>query len=44
MDAQTALAFGQGASGYKSALVFAGSNLKQMDPIPEDYTDDKWWP
>lgn len=44
MDAQTTQEFARGAMAYKSRLVVAGSNLKAMEPIPEDYADDKWWP
>lgn len=44
MDAQTCLAFARAAVARKSLLVIAGNNLKQLDPIPQDYTDDKYWP
>lgn len=44
MDAQTCLAFSRAAVGRKSLLVIAGNSIKQMDPIPDDYADDKWWP
>lgn len=44
MDAQTCLAFARSAMARKSLLVIAGNTIKQMDPIPQDYTDDKWWP
>lgn len=44
MDAQTALALGQAATARKSALVQAGSDLKAMATIPQDFTADKWWP
>ncbi|ASN71526.1 hypothetical protein 9F2_20 [uncultured Caudovirales phage] len=44
MDAQTCLAFARAAVARKSLLVIAGNTIKQMDPIPQDYTDDKWWP
>lgn len=44
MDAQTVVRLGKAAAIYKQALVFAGSNLKQMIPIPADYTDHRWWP
>lgn len=44
MDAQTALALGQAATARKSALVQAGSDLKAMAPIPQDFAADKWWP
>jgi hypothetical protein len=43
MDAQTVVEFGKAAATYKQELVFAGSNLKEMTPIPADYTDDRWW-
>ena len=42
MDAQTAFAFGQAAANHVSAYVFAADEIKAMDPIPTDYTDDKW--
>ncbi|KTT01432.1 hypothetical protein NS376_14055 [Pseudomonas oryzihabitans] len=43
MDAQTTLAFGQAATARKSQLVLAGSSLKAMTPIPQDFaTDDRW--
>lgn len=44
MDAPTVVAFGKAAAERKQALIFAGRQLKDMDPIPADYTDDKWWP
>lgn len=44
MDAQTCLAFARAAISRKSLLVIAGNSIKQMDPIPEDYADDKYWP
>lgn len=44
MDAQTVVEFGKAAALSKQAHIIAGSNIKQMDPIPADYTDDKWWP
>ncbi len=43
MDAQTALAFGQAATQRKNQLIVAGSDLKEMDPIPLDYAADKYW-
>lgn len=43
MDAQTAFAFGQVAAGVETAIIFAAKSLREMNPIPEDYTDDKWW-
>lgn len=44
MDAQTMFALGQVAMKWKSDHVFAGRNLKDTDPTPTDYTDDKYWP
>lgn len=44
MDAQTVIELGKAASAHRSSHTFAGSDLKAMQPIPADYTDDKWWP
>ena len=44
MDAQTVVELGRAAAAEKQALIFAARTLKDMDPIPADYTDDKWWP
>ncbi|MDB1109698.1 DUF4376 domain-containing protein [Pseudomonas extremaustralis] len=44
MDAQTAVSFGKVAAERKQGLIFAARQLKDMEPIPADYTDDKWWP
>ena len=44
MDAPTLLRFGRTAADHKQALIFAARQLKDMQPIPQDYTDDKWWP
>lgn len=44
MDAQTVMAFGQAAAKVETALVFAAKAIKEMDPIPADYTDDSYWP
>lgn len=43
MDAQTVFAFGQAAMAFKSALIFIGRSIKDMDPIPLDYADDAYW-
>ena len=43
MDAQTCFAFAQAAAAVETRLVFAAKQLRDMDPIPADYTDDKWW-
>lgn len=44
MDAHTAVALGKAAAERKQVLIFAARQLKDMEPIPTDYTDDKWWP
>ncbi len=43
MDAQTCFAFGQAAAAVETQLIFRAKELRNMDPIPSDYTDDKWW-
>ena len=44
MDAQTCFGFGNAAATNQSAHIFASRTIKAMDPIPSDYTDDKYWP
>jgi len=44
MDAQTVIELCKAASMHRSRHTFAGSDLKAMQPIPQDYTDDKYWP
>lgn len=44
MDAQTMIDFSTAAKLWVSKHTFAGLNLKGFDPIPQDYTDDKYWP
>lgn len=44
MDAPTCFAFGKAAADWESAHVFAGRALKDADPIPDDYADDRHWP
>ncbi|MBN8243317.1 DUF4376 domain-containing protein [Nitratireductor aquimarinus] len=44
MDAQTVFAFGQAAMEHKQAHIFAGRALKELTPVPENYTDDLYWP
>ncbi|WP_150524034.1 DUF4376 domain-containing protein [Roseibium sediminis] len=44
MDAQTVIKFGQKAANHETAHVLKARALKNMDPIPEDYAEDKWWP
>jgi len=44
MDAQTVIELCKVASMHRSRHTFAGSDLKAMQPIPQDYADDKYWP
>lgn len=44
MDAQTTFQFGQVAASIETSIVFAAKALREMDPIPTDYKDDKYWP
>ena len=44
MDAQTCFAFGNAAATNQSAHIFTCHAIKAMDPIPADYTNDKYWP
>lgn len=44
MDAQTVIELSKAASAHRSRHTFAGRDLKALDPIPADYTDDKYWP
>lgn len=44
MDAPTVVEFGRVAALNKKAHIMAGSDLKQMEPIPADFIDNKWWP
>jgi len=43
MDAQTCFAFGQAAAAVETRLVFAAKQLRNMEPIPDDFADDRWW-
>ena len=44
MDAQTVVAFGKSAASWKASHIYAGRSLKNMSPIPADYTADIRWP
>lgn len=44
MDAHTVVAFGKAAAERKQALIFSARQLKHLEPIPLDFTDDRWWP
>ncbi len=44
MDAQTVVEFGRTAAEHEQAHIFAARALKDMEPIPDDFTDDSYWP
>ena len=44
MDAQTVINFGKAAANHESMHIFAARALKNMETIPQDYIDDKYWP
>jgi hypothetical protein len=35
---------GQAAAANESAHIFAARALKDMSPIPSDFSDDAYWP
>jgi len=37
-------AMGQAAMAHKQAHIWAARALKDMNPIPLDYTEDQYWP
>jgi len=43
-DAQTLFDLGQRMAAHKQAHIFAARALKDLDPIPPDYTADNYWP
>lgn len=43
MDAQTVIELAKAASAHRTRLTFAGSDIKALDPIPEDYGADWRW-
>jgi len=44
MDAQTCFAFAQAAAQWKASHIVAARTIKDMNPIPADYTADARWP
>lgn len=44
MDAGTVFDFGKAAAANETAHIFAARALKDMTPIPENYTSDIYWP
>lgn len=44
MDAQTVVGLGKAAAEWETAHIFYARALKDMNPIPLNYTDDVFWP
>jgi hypothetical protein len=44
MDAPTVCEFGKAAGEWEASHVFAARALKDMNPIPRDFVDSKYWP
>lgn len=44
MDAFATFKFGQAATENETAHIMAARVLKDMEEIPRDFQDDKWWP
>lgn len=44
MDAPTVVELGKVVIARKQSLIYAGRQLKDMEAIPSDYINDKWWP
>jgi hypothetical protein len=44
MDAPTTLAFGNAAAAWEGLHIVAARNLKDMQPVPENYANDSYWP
>lgn len=44
LDAHGMFGMAQAAAAHESAHVFAARDLKNADPIPDDYDDDAHWP
>ncbi|WP_311968928.1 DUF4376 domain-containing protein [Pseudomonas baltica] len=43
MDAPTVVALGDAAIATKQRLIYKARGIKDMSPLPSNYTDDKWW-
>lgn len=43
MDAQTCFLFGKVAAAHESQMIFAARAIKNMSPIPIDFTNDEYW-
>jgi len=43
MNAIQVFGFAREAAAVETRLIFAAKALRQMDPIPLDFADDKYW-
>lgn len=43
MDAQTCWAFAQTAASWRKHCIYKARTIKDMDPVPADFTSDKYW-
>jgi hypothetical protein len=43
MNAATVFTFSREAAAVETRLIFKAKVLRAMDPIPDDFKDDKWW-
>lgn len=44
LDAFQTIGMGKAAAEWKSKNIFAARELKNQDPIPRDFEEDKYWP
>lgn len=44
MSPSQVVQFGQAMMAHKKQCIFAARTIKDMNPIPKDFTDDKYWP
>lgn len=44
MDPLAVIAFGRRAAAWKEDHTFKARAIKNMDPVPADFTDDSYWP
>lgn len=44
MDSATVIELGKAASAHCTRLTFAASDIKALEPIPDDYAEDARWP
>lgn len=44
MSPSQVIDFGKTMMAHKKQCIFAARTIKDMNPIPKDFTDDKYWP